>query len=814
MKLWYKAPAREWLEGLPIGTGRLAAMVFGTFRRERVALNHECLWKGVNRHRDNEVSRDALPEVRRLLLAGNYVDGTRAARDAFGGGGGGSGRPQRVDPYQPAGDLYLEFLTPGPIADYRRELDLDRARATVSYQAGGARFTREYVAHLVEDLILVRLTYEGEPFDCVAWLDRTYDPDCELTFITEAPAMDTWSEKAGRRAMLGHRFSSASMTRSDRTAAGGAAGAGEADAAAACLTMTGDIRDGVDFRVRGDVWCRGGRRRVVDGRKLLCEGVTEALFAVDIGVSAFGRSAAGECGAQRLHYSFASDAAAWDDLFRTHVSEHRRHFGSMQLDLALPETGVPTDERIRRVREGQPDPGLALLYFHYGRYLLCASSATAALPANLQGKWNEDLQPPWESDYHHDINLQMNYWIAEPAGMQRYVEALLQHIERFVPHARKAAMDLYGCRGVWYPIQTDAWGRSTPESYGWAVWIGAAPWLAQHVWWHWEYGRDADFLRTRAYPFFKEVAAFYEDYLVEDDAGVLQIVPSQSPENRFIGDGGPPVSICVSATMDVILARAAFDYAVRSAEILDLDPELRRRWRGMAGRLPELRIGRHGQLQEWNEDFDEVEPAHRHVSHLVGLHPGDLLDPERTPALWRAAEVSLERRLAAGGGHTGWSRAWTACLFARLGRGDDAWEHLNHLVTDFATDSLLDLHPPRIFQIDGNLGGAAAVMEMLLQSYRGELHLLPALPAAWPEGRVSGLRARGGVTVAMAWRNGELVEATLEGSIAGPCTILHAPEHWQVTDTAGRAVPVTRTGHRITFPLSPGTPRRLRTADG
>ena len=661
---------------------------------------------------------------------------------------------------------------PAPVGDYRRELDLDTASATVSYLIAGRPFTRQYVAHLVEDLILVRVTHDGLPFDCVAWLDRTYDADCELSFDTDAAGID------GAR-----------------------------------LTMAGRIRAGVDFRVRSDVWCRGGRLRVVDGRKLLCEGATEAVFAVDIGVSAFGRTAAEECGARRLQEPAAWNADAWDDLFRAHVREHGRHYGSMQLDLALEDhaSDLPTDERIRRVR-GQPDPGLPLLYFHYGRYLLCASSANAALPANLQGKWNEELQPPWNSDYHHDVNLQMNYWAAEPAGMQRYVEALLQHIERLVPHARKAARDLYGCRGVWYPIQTDAWGRSTPESYGWAVWIGAAPWLAQHLWWHYEYGRDTEFLRTRAYPFFKEVAAFYEDYLVEDDAGVLQIVPSQSPENRFVGDGGPPVSICVSATMDVILARAAFDYALRSAEILDLDPELRRRWRDLAGRLPELQIGRHGQLQEWNEDFDEVEPSHRHVSHLIGLYPGDLLDPERTPDLWRAAAVSLERRLAAGGGHTGWSRAWTACLFARLGRAEDAWEHLNHLITDFATDSLLDLHPPRIFQIDGNLGGAAAVVEMLLQSYRGELHLLPALPAAWPEGSASGLRARGGVTVAIAWRDGKLVEATLEGQCAAPCTVLHAPEHWEVVDAAGREVPVTRNGHRITFALAPGEPRHLRAA--
>ena len=269
--------------------------------------------------------------------------------------------------------------------------------------------------------------------------------------------------------------------------------------------MTGDIHDGVDFRVRGDVWCRGGRRRVVDGRKLLCEGVTEAVFAVDIGVSAFGRSAADECGAQRLRQALASGAGAWDDLIRTHVSEHQRHFGSMRLGPGAREArgGGAADRRTDPARArgaAGPRPAAAVLPLRALPAVRLVGQRRAA--GHLQGKWNEDLQPPWESDYHHDINLQMNYWIAEPAGMQRYVEALLQHIERFVPHARKAAMDLYGCRGVWYPIQTDAWGRSTPESYGWAVWIGAAPWLAQHVWWHWEYGRDTDFLRTpRPTPF-------------------------------------------------------------------------------------------------------------------------------------------------------------------------------------------------------------------------------------------------------------------------------------------------------------------------
>ena len=775
MKLWYKAPAREWLEGLPIGTGRLAAMVLGTFRRERIALNHESLWKGVNRRRDNEVRRAALPEVRRLLLAGNYADGTRAARDAFGGGGGGSGRPQRVDPYQPAGDLYLEFLTRGPIGDYDRELDLETASATVSYLTGGRRFARQYVAHLVEDLILVRVTHAGLPFDCVAWLDRTYDADCELTFDTDAAAT------------------------------------GEAR-----LTLDGRIRDGVDFRVQGGVRCRGGRLRVIDGRKLLCEGVTEAVLAVDIGVSAFGRSAAEECGARRLREPAAWDAAAWDagawdDLVRDHVREHERHYGSMQLELALEAPDLPTDERIRRVREGQPDPGLPLLYFHYGRYLLCASSANAALPANLQGKWNEDLQPPWDSDYHHDINLQMNYWIAEPSGMQRYVEALLQHLERLVPHARKAAMDLYGCRGVWYPIQTDAWGRSTPESYGWAVWIGAAPWLAQHLWWHYEYGRDADFLRTRAYPFFKEVAAFYEDYLVEDDAGVLQIVPSQSPENRFVGDGGPPVSICVSATMDVILARAALDYAIRSSEILDLD-------RGAAAAL-----ARYGRAPAGTAD----RPPRPVAGVERGLRRGRTLPPARLPpdrtVPGRSAGPGADPRALAGGrgepGAAAGCRRWAHRLepgvgglpvrAARprrgcLGTPEPPGHRLRHR---FAARPAPAAHLPDRRQPRRRGGGdrdAAAELPRRAPS------------AARSAGRLArgqrvGLRARGGVTVAMAWRDGELVEASLEGRIARPCTVVHAPAHWQVVDAAGREVPVTRDGHRITFHLEPGEPRRLRT---
>ena len=439
-KLWYRKAATEWKEGLPIGTGRLAAMVLGGPEEERVALNHEWLWRGRHRFRDTEKRSHLLPEVRELLIQGDYVEGTQKGNEAFGGPGGTSGKPRQVDPYQPAGDLRFRLdHGHGPVRNYRRELDLTTGAVTITYDAGEARFRRVYLAHLVHDLILIGISSDG-PFSGTFWLDRVYDPECDLSSISSA---DT-------------------------------------------IVMEGRIHGGIDFRVQAAVLASGGSVQP-DGDRLRVTDAEEVRVVVDMGTSARGGSPAEECA--------------------------RR---------SLPEA-------------------------------------------------------EWDCDYHHDVNLQMNYWPAEAANLQESTGALFDHLERFVPHARKAARDLYDCDGILFPLQTDAWGRATPESFGWAVWIGAAPWLAQHLWWHYEYGQDLEFLKNRAYPFLKEVAAFYESYLVEDGDGRLQIVPSQSPENRFVGGGDLPCMLCVSSAVDIELARDLLDHTVKASELLGADEGSRSR---------------------------------------------------------------------------------------------------------------------------------------------------------------------------------------------------------------------------------------------
>ena len=760
--LWYTHPGAEWKDGLPIGNGTIGGMLLGGVERERIALNHQWLWRGEGRTRDTAPAHQWLPEIRDLFLQGKMLEAGTLANERLGGAGGMSGKPNRVDPFQPAGDLLLS-TGHADVRDYQRQLDLDTAVAGVSYSADDVTYTREAFVHSEMPVLCVRQSCSKPgALNMDIEIDRIEDPDCAVRTFTGVDSM----------------------------------------------SLLGEFSEGVRFCVLAKVVADGGRiSQDPAAARLRVSEANEALILLTIAVSLNGESPAEEALAQLRNVP-----AGWSGLLAGHTESHAALYGRVSLELGDALDEQPTDERIEALRAGGRDNGLMALYFNYGRYLLICSSRPAEgdnVPANLQGIWNEDLAPAWDSDLHQDVNIQMNYWPAEVCALAECTDPLSEHMERSVPFGREMARKLYDCDGIWLPIQTDPWGRGTPESFGWDVWTGAAAWLAQHMWWRWEYGLDEGFLRERAYPFFKEVAAFYQTYLVRDAQGRLVTVPSQSPENTFEG-GTTPVSLCVAATMDLALIRDLLAHAIAASEILGIDADLRRTWREILRDLAPFQIGRHGQLQEWLEDYDEPEPGHRHLSHLLGLFPGDLMNLEDEPELTRAARVSLERRLACGGGHTGWSRAWVVCCWARLREGDLAFEHLRALIVDFATSSLLDLHPPRIFQIDGNFGGTAGIAEMLLQSHGDLIRLLPALPGQWPDGAVEGLRARGGFVVNIEWAVGRMTSATLLSEAGRGCRVRVPKGSVPEVSRDGEPVPFTRHGDAdIAFPTRSGQTYRI-----
>ncbi len=772
----YDAPAEKYIEGgLPIGNGGLAAMLVGGADKDRLALNHEWLWRGKGRGRTVEPRWQHLAEVRRMFFEGKTLEAGELANASFGGGGGklrDAGHPNRVDPYQPAGDLRVD-LGLAEVTQYRRQLDLDRAVAAVSCVSGQTTYTREYFAHATLPIIVIRLTASGgDCFKAILSLTRIDDPECELTAYARGDALGL-----GGRFPEGIRFAvEAKVVTDGRVSQGlGASLAVEAKRATIVLSIAVNTEDG--------------------------DAAPDARAQVALG-----------CHAEPAELSSAEESL-FERLLASHVEAHRELYRRVRLENGKDLRHIPMPRRLADLRAGKADEGLLSLYVNFGRYLLISSSRAGGLPANLQGKWNEDLRPPWESDYHHDVNLQMNYWPAEPFDLGECTGPLLDHIERMVPPGREAARALYNCRGVFMPITTDAWAATTPEARGWDCWVGGASWLVQHAWMRWEFSRDEDFLRRRTYPLLKEVAAFWEDYLVPHPAkGWLVAVPSYSPENTFIG-GTKPVSLCVSAAMDVELAYEVLSHAAEAAAILGVDADLQAKWRQMLAKLPPLQVGKHGQLQEWLEDYDDAEPGHRHLSHLLALYPGDQLTLEGEPELTAAARKSLERRLAHFGGHTGWSRAWVVCLWARLREGDAAHDHLKHLILDFATEALLDLHPPRIFQIDGNFGGAAGIAEMLLQSHRSLIRLLPALPGAWADGKVSGLRARGGFGIDLQWKSGRPVAAEIYSACGGACRLQHA-DIAAARITKGRALIETRklAADILEFTAEPGKMYKLEWA--
>jgi alpha-L-fucosidase 2 len=741
--LWYRSPAAEWNEALPIGSGRLGAMVFGGVAEERLQLNEDTVWAGEKRDRINPAGPAAIPEIRRLLADGKPAEAEALADKSV------IAVPRRMPPYQPLGDLIVRQSIAGEASEYRRELDLDAAIARVRYRVGDSRFTREVFASAVDNVIVMRITSDGpSTIDLTATLTRVQD--------------STTTSVGTNGVQLDGRAIAQPPRHADEPKTG--------------VRFTAIVQAVVD---RGSVRTEGDAVRIQGAR-------TATLF-----VAAFTTVRSAEPPEACVKTLSAAIAKPYERLRSDHVADYQRFFRRVDLDLGGAAPDIPTNERLVRVQKGHADPALEALYFTFGRYLLISSSRPGSMAANLQGIWNDSLAPSWDSKYTININTEMNYWPAEVTNLSEMHEPLFDLVDNAREDGRRVAKTLYTSSGFVLHHNTDLWGHAVPiDQPRSGLWPMGGAWLALHFWDRYDYTRDRRFLSARAYPVLKEAAEFLLDYMVEDAKGRLLIGPSVSPENRYRLPDGTTAAVTMGSYMDTEIAHALFGRVIDASAILGVDEPFRQRVARARAKLPQLQIGKHGQLQEWLEDYDDADPGHRHISHLFALHPGDQITVRGTPELARAARVSLERRLAAGSGHTGWSRAWIINFWARLEEGELAHQNLVALLAKSTLPNLLDTHPP--FQIDGNFGGTAAIVEMLLQTHGGQLTLLPALPSAWPSGRITGIRGRGAIEIDLAWKDGKAAALTLRPLEDGERT-LRPPRGQQVAAIATGGKPVNFT---------------------
>ncbi len=715
LKLWYNEPARAWVEALPLGNGSLGAMVYGDPFHETIQMNEETVWSVGDDFKVKPQLYRKVKEIQTAILQGNHEVADILAKEVYVGNDQGS--------YQTLGNMKLHLRYGDgeeQFHTYRRELDLETAISRVRYTIGGVNYRIESFVSAVDQVYALSMTANvGLTLHLEALLNRPKQFEVTtgklpLSLVMKGSCGDETSNQYCAMMQILQNFNG---------------------------------------------WGKQGFATCEDGRIVLEHATSFQIFFT--AATNYNTENPEQACIERLKNA---ERKGFEEIKKDHISDYQRLF--QRMDLSLGEDRLydylPTDERLMRVSEGEIDNALVALYYQYGRYLLISSSRKeSALPANLQGIWNDLMVAPWGGRYTININTEMNYWIAEQCNLSECHDPLFRLIEKMKEKGRIMAREMYDCKGFMAHHNTNIWGDTSPQDF-WpsaTYWPMGAAWLCLHLWERYEYTKDIEFLQ-KAYSTLKEASEFFEDFLIQDSKGRLVTCPSLSPENVYKTPEGYQTSICAGPTMDNSMLRSLFGATIKAARILHLEDEFTRKLEKMQQQLPKLSIGSNGTILEWPEEYEEIEIGHRHISHLFSLHPAGEISIDSTPELAVAARKTLERRLTNGGGHTGWSCAWIINMWARLQDAENASQYVQNILSKSTYPNLFDAHPP--FQIDGNLGATAGITEMLLQSHEGVINLLPALPEHWGDGHIRGICARGNYEVSMEWKDQTLTRAIID----------------------------------------------------
>tara|TARA_A100001011_G_scaffold128773_1_gene135763 strand:+ start:991 stop:3354 length:2364 start_codon:yes stop_codon:yes gene_type:complete len=746
--LWYDQPANEWEDALPLGNGRLGVMVFGNPKNERIQLNDDSLWPDNLDWEANHGNSKDLAEIRKLLFDGYSGTADSLWVNRF-------SNKWVTRSHQTLGDLYMDWEHDS-IAGYKRSLDLSSALSRTSYKVEGHQVEQKvFVSHPHQIIVVEVSSNHPDGLNGLIRLNRPEDNGFETVSVRSSQNRIIMSGEVTQR---GGRFNS----------------------------IDTPILSGVKFETQLISQNKGGQIEATDNN-LKVSGVKKLTLYISSNSDYYTQDYIKKNSDELAR----AENSSTQQIEQQHIEAHRSLFNRTQLDLKPDEALalIPTDQRIERIKKGSIDNGLSQILFDYGRYLLICSSRPGTLPANLQGLWNYHIKAPWNADYHLNINLQMNYWLANPTGLHELNEPLFGFIDRLVESGKGTAQNSFGLRGSVIPHASDLWAPTWfrgAQTY-WGGFFGAGGWLMQHYWYHYEYTLDKGFLRERAHPAIEQIALFYSDWLVTDPRdNSLVSVPSTSPENKYINSKGQTVGFTIGSAMDQQIIYETFRNYLKASEILQIENELTKKISQQINRLrPGFVVSKAGRVLEWDREYEEFEPGHRHISHLYGFHPGNQVTKGDQPELFEAVRKTLDYKLENGGAGTGWSRAWLINFSARLLDGEMALEHIQLLFQKSIYKNLFDAHPP--FQIDGNFGFTAGVAEMLVQSHEKiGIRLLPALPKAWANGQVDGLFARGGIKIAMEWEDSKLKLFTLTSESDQSTSIIYGDKVYQLDLKKGK----------------------------